>query len=238
MESALGEVGGQLRESGGDEDAVVDADAVGGVGVACRDDDALVVTELLVGGHFFHDDEGVVADAGDAAFEMEDGGHATDIDDGRGIAVGCEEGGELARAFRIRAVGDADEEVTASLADVAAVESAGRFDLMRLGVEGGDGATDGFDFTSAGVRSWTGENGQVFSEDSGVFDEGGVGVVEVGGQRGEGEAALFERFAVRCVLLEHGGEVGRAERDGGESVGEVGAGCADDCMVESVFQGA
>ena len=105
----------------GEEDAVVHADAVGGVGLFAGDDDAVVRCEGGEVGHLFHDDESVVAEVGDAAFEVEDGGHGADVDGGGGVAFGREEGCELAGAFFVGAMGEAEEEVVFGFADVAAV---------------------------------------------------------------------------------------------------------------------
>ena len=71
-------------------------------------------------------------------------------------------------------------------------------------------------------------------EDGGVFYEGGVGEAKVGGEGGDVEAAVLEGFAVAGVLVEDLFELRLAEVDGGEALGEVIAGCPDDCVLEQV----
>jgi hypothetical protein len=60
-------------------------------------------------------------------------------------------------------------------------------------------------------------------EDGNVFDEGGVGVTEIGFEDREVEAALAECVAVLRVLVKNLIEVGNAEIDGGEAVSKITA---------------
>ena len=89
-------------------------------------------------------------------------------------------GGELACAFFVGAQGDADEEMVFGFADVAAVDGAGGINGQRAGVEALDGRADGSDFTFAAGGAGTSEDGGMRSEDRCVFNEGGVGVAEIG----------------------------------------------------------
>ena len=57
--------------------------------------------------------------------------HGANIDHGRRESVGGKQAAELPRSFFVGAMRDADEEVGSSLADVAAVESAGGCDLVN-----------------------------------------------------------------------------------------------------------
>src|SRR5579863_3852296 len=66
------------------------------------------------------------------------------------------------------------------------------------------------------------------SEDGCVFDEGRVGVTQIGIENCEREAALAEGVAITRVLVKDFVKVRRAEIDGGETVSEVAAGDADD----------
>ena len=93
---------------------------------------------------------------------------------------------------------------------------------------------DGGDFACAGGGAWVGEDGASGCEDGGVFDEGGVGKLEVGGEGCDVEAALLEGFAVEGVLFENLVELRLAEVDGGEACGEVMPGRPDDCVLEQV----
>lgn len=93
----------EVREPIGNKDAVVYAHAVGAIAFGGRDADLIETGELRIRGHLIHDDEGVVADVTDAAFEMQDGGHGADVDGGGGVAVGAEKRGELARSFFVSA---------------------------------------------------------------------------------------------------------------------------------------
>jgi len=136
-------------------------------------------------------------------------------------------GRELARAFLIGAMREADEEVVAGLADVAAVDGSWGFNGFWFGKKWEDGRADGFDFTFATGSAGAGEDGAMGGEDGGVFDEGGVGMAEVGVEGGEGKSAFDEGLAVGGVLGENLVKVGAAERDGGQAGVEVGSGDAD-----------
>jgi hypothetical protein len=69
-------------------------------------------------------------------------------------------------------------------------------------------------------------------QDGRVFDEGGVGEAEIGGESGDRQAALLEGFAVEGVLLEDFVNVRGAEVYGGEAFGEVVSGQPDDGVLE------
>ena len=68
----------------------------------------------------------------------------------------------------------------------------------------------------------------VLGQDHGVFDERRIGMARVGEQAQELEAAALEGLAVGLELVERLRDVGHAEVDRGQAVGEVGGGGADD----------
>src|SRR5579863_1458393 len=149
IESAGAQLCRDLRESGSNQNTVVDANAVGSVALFGADRQEREAAKPLGGGHLFHDDEGVVADIGDAALEVKNSLHGSNVEGGRGIAEAGEMRGELARALLVGPLGDAEEEVLAGLADVATVDGARRVDGEGRRKKLEDRVTDGVDFTLA-----------------------------------------------------------------------------------------
>ena len=80
-----------------------------------------------------------VVERGDAALQVQDARHRPNIDARGAIpGLGQEQRGQLRGALPVRPLRDADEEVTARVADVAAVERAWRLDLLRFDPERGE----------------------------------------------------------------------------------------------------
>jgi hypothetical protein len=231
-EAARDQFAVELPEAFGDKDAVVDADAVGGVALRGRDAKQVEADELRIEprifGHFFHDHEGVVADVADAAFQMQNGGHRADVDRGCGVAERIEMGCELVSAGLVGAVRDADEEVVFSFADIPSIDGSRRVNRECPGIESLDNGPNGGNFPLAAGCAGPGEDGSVRREDGRVFNEGGVGVAQIGIDDCERESAFAQGIAIACVLVKDFVKVGTAEIDGGKTVGEVAAGNAYD----------
>ena len=140
--TALAQVALQARESLGEEDPVVDEDAVGGVLLARRDADEVPAAEGRMRGEGVDDQERLSAEPGDAALQVQEALDPAEVDERRGVPVLREVSRELPRAVVVRARADADEEVVSRLADVAAVDRARRLDAAESGEERGERLLD------------------------------------------------------------------------------------------------
>ena len=67
----------------------------------------------------------------------------------------------------------------------------------------------------------------------GILDERGVGVHAVGGQRDDRAAVACEGCTVRGVLRQYQVDIGHAQINGGQTVGEVAGWRADDRLREA-----
>src|SRR6185369_1731327 len=129
-----------------------------------------------------------------------------------GVAFFGENRRKLARTRLTRALGNTDEEVIASLADVSAVDRARRDDRMHRRIELRQRRGNAGDFALAARRTWPRQDCDEWCNDRGVFDERGVGKIRIRRQPCQGEVALLERRAVELMLMECQSDVGLAHR--------------------------
>ena len=149
---------------------------------------------------------------------------ARNVDGGNsGVAEG-QVGGELASTFFVGAVRDSDEEVVFGFADVAAIDGARRIDRKCAEIEALNNGPDGCYLTRAARCSGASEDSGVRREDGCVFDEGRVGVANIGIEDGEFKAALAQGIAITRVLVQDFVEVRNAQIDSSKAVGKVTAG--------------
>ena len=117
------------REGSGKNDCVSESQGVGGVWFGGVDVNPVVggkgrgVEPGAVG------EERIAAEEGDGGLEVQTAGHG-DGDDF--VSVRREDGGELADAFGVAALREADEEFAANAQNVAALEGAGQRDVLKL----------------------------------------------------------------------------------------------------------
>src|SRR6185369_11353126 len=123
------------RETGGKDHLVVHAQTIGRVALVGIDAHDFVVAKHRMPGQRVDHDEPPVAEVRDAALQMQDAFDATYVDGYVGVAFFGENRRKLARTRLTRALGNTDEEVIASLADVSAVDRARRDDRMHRRIE-------------------------------------------------------------------------------------------------------
>src|SRR5260370_20317523 len=96
--------------------------------------------------------------------------------DGNGddfIVVRRKNGGKLADAFRVAALGQADKELPADAKDIATFESAGERNICKLS-KPGDSVSERLSFATASLRSERQDHRQFVENDGTIFDEHGV----------------------------------------------------------------
>src|SRR3954454_15051259 len=112
-------------ESVGHQHRIVDPDAVGGVFLSLWDFDHFPPVEGPVARDPVPSKEPTPAQPGDPSLVMQHAGYSPDVDQAGTETPFAEPFRQPSGTLRIGAVGHADEEVVARLADVAAIESAG-----------------------------------------------------------------------------------------------------------------
>ena len=102
------------------------------------------------------------------------------------------------------------------------------FDACEVGEVCAKRRGDRRHFALALRRTGNRQDRAVRHDDRRVLDEGAVGVRGIGRQHRDVEAAVAQRVAVGGVLREREVDVGAAEVDAGQAVGEAGTGQAGD----------
>ena len=111
-----------------------------------------------------------------------------------------EDAGQLPRTSLIRACGYADEEMFIGLADVPAIDSPGRLDLLELRPELTQRGRDHRHFAHARRSAGPRRNGHALRKHSRILDEGAVGKALIGGQRRDFQTAGAQRVAIAVML--------------------------------------
>src|SRR5690348_5558602 len=122
--------------------------------------------------------------------------------DGNGddfIVVRRKNGGKLADAFRVAALGEADKELTADAKDVAAFKSPWKRNVFELS-KPGESTRERLSLGTASFRSEREDHPQFIENDCRIFDKHGVGQSRFGGKRNNAGAQLPEQIIVSMVL--------------------------------------
>src|SRR5882762_11499718 len=185
------------RKRRGEDDGIDESKGIGGMRLSWIDVDPFMAGERRDVKPCAVGKERVAAEMRDGRLQMKAAG------DGNGddfIAVRRKNGGKLADAFRVAAPGEADEELSGDAKNVATFESAGKrnvFELSKLG----ERLSKRRRLAAAGLRSERQDHRQFIENDSGVFDEHGVGKGGLGGERNDASAQFAEKLLVGVVLL-------------------------------------
>lgn len=138
----------------------------------------------------------IVAEAGYGGFEVQAAGHGHGDDL---VVVRREYSGELADAFGVAPLGEADEKSSINAENVAALERAGKHDMLKI-AEFGKGLRERGGFRAARLRAERKNDGELIENDGGILDEHGVGEIRLGGERNKVSAEIFEKLLVGMML--------------------------------------
>jgi hypothetical protein len=203
-EEAVGFDAGECAwKRGGENDRASKLQGIGGMGLGGIDVDPIMASECLGIEPGAVREQRIAAEIRDGGFEMKATGHRYRDDF---IVVGRKNGGKLADAFGVAALGEADKEFSADAQDIATFESAGKrngFELAKLG----ERLSERRRFAAAGFRAKRQNHGQFIEDDGGVFDERGVGKIGLGGKRNNAGAQVAKKDFVRVVLLLSGSQI-------------------------------
>jgi photosystem II stability/assembly factor-like uncharacterized protein len=214
------------------EDPVVHEDAVRGVGLRVVDREHSIARECTVSGECGDGDHAAVAHVREAALQVQDARHSSNIDGVGRDPKGGEERRELPRAFLVRALGQPDESVSIGLAHVASIQRPRVLDRNQTIVEPRERVPYGCDLASTARRRRPRQDGAAARENRCVLDERGIRMTGIGGESRQGEAAALQRYAIGLVLLERQGMVGGSQIGGRESIGEIRRRRPDDGVSE------
>ncbi len=140
-----------------------------------------------------------------------------------------EGGAELAYPLGVGAAAAADVHGVADLEDVAAVERAGRADLVERAAQRLGGAAGGGYLGPAHLRARPGDQRHIAEDDHGVLDEHRVRAVVGGRDLGGVPTVVPERTDIAFPLVQGERGVHRAAFDmGDQTLGYPGAGAADE----------
>ena len=206
------DAGVRARERCGEDDRAAKGQRVGGVRLGGIDVDTAVFSERSGIEPGAVRENRIAAEAGNGGFQMK---AASDGNDDDFVGVRSKNGRELADAFGVAALREADKKLSADAKDVAALKSAGKSDVFELSKfrehlrkRGG--------FTAAGLRAQRQDHRQFIENDSGIFDKHGIRKIGLGGKRNNAGAQVFEKLLIGMMLLPRCHEIDRLTIDEGE----------------------
>ena len=211
---------------------IVHANGIRRVHLVRFDHDLLDAGEGRMVGQFLDHQQAMVAEPGDAALQVQDRIHAADIDGAGRITTRLQPSRQLRRAFLVRAMRQADENMAVGFADVAAVERAGRFDAFEIRIVAAQGLVDRDDLALPAVGAGPRDHYRIRQQHRGVLDEGAVGITRVGRQHRQFQPAIAQDGAITLVLHHHLRQRRHAEVHARQAVGVVRAGQTDDGVAE------
>lgn len=182
------DAGTSFGEGCGENDCVSEGQGIGGGGFGRIDVDPIVggkgcwIEPGTVG------EERVSAEEGDGGLEVEAAG---DGDGDNFVMVRSEDGGELANAFGIATLGEADEKPAANAENVAAFESSGKRDVLEFS-KFRDGLRERCGFGAARLCAERKNYGEFIEDDGGILDEHGIGEIGLDGERNNVSAEFCE----------------------------------------------
>ena len=199
----------RARERCGENDRAAKRERVGGVGLGGIDVDAFIFSERSGIEPGAVREKRIAAEAGNGGFQMKT---ASDGNDDDFVVVRSKNGRELADAFGVAALREADKKLSADAKDVAAFKSAGKSDVFelsksreRLRKRGG--------FTAASFRAQRQDHRQFIKNGSGIFDKHRIRKIGLGRKRNNAGAQLFEKLLIGMMLLPRSGEIDRLTID-------------------------
>ena len=199
----------RARERCGEDDRAAKGQRVGGVRLGGIDVDTFIFSERSGVEPGAVREKRIAAEAGNGGFQMK---AASDGNDDDFVGVRSKNGRELADAFGVAALREADKKFSADAKDVAALKSPGKNDVLelskfreRLRKRGG--------FTAAGLRAQRQDHRQFIENDSGIFDKHGIRKIGLGSKRNKAGAETFEKLLIGMMLLPRSGEINRLAID-------------------------
>src|SRR6266571_1674355 len=123
------DAGARARERCGEDDRAAKRQSVGGVGLGGIDVDTFIFSERSGVEPGAVREKRIAAEAGNGGFQMK---AASDGNDDDFVGERSKNGRELADAFGVAALGEADKKFSADAKDIAALKSAGKSDVFEL----------------------------------------------------------------------------------------------------------
>jgi hypothetical protein len=203
VEAMRFDAGAGAREGSGKNDGAAEGQGIGGMRFGGIDVNPFMACERSSVEPRAICKKRVAAQMRDGGFQMKTAG------DGNGddfIVARCKDGGELANAFGVAALGEADEELAADAKHVAAFESSGKRDVFEL-AKLGEGLGERRRLAAAGLCPERKDYGQFIEDNGGIFDEHGVGKIGLGRKRNNAGAQFAEEVFIGMVLPLGGGQI-------------------------------
>ena len=200
------------RERCGEDDRSAKRQRVGGVRLGGIDVDTFIFSKRSGVEPDAVREKRIAAEAGNSGFQMK---AASDGNDDDFVAAWSKNGRELADAFGVAALCEADKKFSADAKDIATLKSAGKNDVFELSIfrerlrqRGG--------FAAAGLRAQRQDHRQFIENNSGIFDKHGIRKIGLGRKRNNAGAETFEKLLIGMMLLPRSGETDRLTIDEGE----------------------
>ncbi len=131
------------------------------------------------------------------------------------IVVRRKNGSKLADAFRVAALSEAHEELSANAKDITTFESARKSNVFELS-KFDERLSERWRFAAAGVRSKGQDHRQFIENNCRILDKQGVGEIRFRGKRDNASTQFAEQIFISVVLLLRGGQIDGLAVDEGE----------------------
>ena len=115
------------------------------------------------------------------------------------VVVRRENGCELANAFGVAALGEADKKFATNVENIAAFKGARKGDTLEFAKFGKSFCKRG-GFRAAGLGAERKNDSELVENDGGILDEHGIGEIRLGGERNNVGAEFFEKLFVGQML--------------------------------------
>lgn len=115
------------------------------------------------------------------------------------VVVRRENGCELANAFGVAALGEADKKFAANVENIAAFKGARKGHTLEFAKFGNSFGKRG-GFRAAGLGAERKNNSELVENDGGILDEHGIGEIRLGGERNNVGTEFFQKLFVGQML--------------------------------------
>src|SRR6266700_7979264 len=202
----------RARERCGEDDRAAKGQRVGGVGLGGIDVDAFIFSERSGIEPGAVREKRIAAEAGNGGFQMK---AASDGNDDDFVGERSKNGRELADAFGVAALREADKKFSADAKDIATLKSARKSDVFELS-KFRERLPQSSSFAPARRGAERQDHRQFIENDSGIFDKHGIRKIGLGRKRNKTGAQLFEKLFIGMMLLPRSGEIDRLTITEGE----------------------
>ncbi len=193
----------------GEDDRAAKGQRVGGVRLGGIDVDRFIFSERSGVEPGAVREKRIAAEAGNSGFQMK---AASDGNDDDFVAAWSKNGRELADAFGVAALCEADKKFSADAKDIATLKSAGKNDVFELSIFR-ERLPQRSSFAPARLRAQRQDHRQFIKNDSGIFDKHRIRKIGLGRKRNNAGAETFEKLLVGVMLLLRPHEIDRPTID-------------------------